>query len=417
MRCLIVGNGGREHALLYAVKKSRPDVELFATRPNAGMSGMCNAVNVSPEDPRGIVDFSKKNGIDLVVAGPEVPLSLGLANMAGEAGVNVLGPVKEGARLEASKSFAKRLMKKQEVPTADYEIFHEPEKAADYLKQCRYPVVIKADGLAAGKGVFIVYSQAEACGVIEEVMVKKVFGPAGISVVIEEFLKGREVSYICLIDGENVLPLASSKDHKRIYDGDTGPNTGGMGAFSPAELSPGQEEFVVEKVIKPVLAGLRERGIVYRGFLYAGLMLTKDGIKVLEFNCRSGDPETQPIVMRAESDLFDAFYRAASGTLAGVKLSWSPDAALTVVAVSKGYPGIYEKGREINGLDEIVESDDVRIFHAGTSFKDNRAVTSGGRVLNVTARGATIQEAREKVYSVIERISFDGIYYRSDIGL
>ncbi|MBI5826308.1 MAG: phosphoribosylamine--glycine ligase [Deltaproteobacteria bacterium] len=358
-----------------------------------------------------------KERIDLTVVGPEVPLTLGIADEFERAGLRIFGPSRLASEIEGSKAFSKGLMARYNIPTARYREFSDPLEARAYVKEIAPPLVVKADGLAAGKGVVICAAEDEALEAIENIMVKKAFGPSGARVVIEEFLEGEEASFLAVTDGKTVVPLAPAQDHKAIYDGDMGPNTGGMGTYSPAPLmTPELEREVMERVMKPMVEAMEAEGRPYRGVLYAGLMIGGVGVKVLEFNCRFGDPETQPIMMRLEDDLFDLLMRAAEGRLAGVRLKWSDKHAVCVVMAAGGYPGDYARGSVISGLDEAGGMEDVMVFHAGTAFKDGHVVTSGGRVLGVTALGNGIKEAIERAYRAVELISWEGAYYRKDIG-
>ena len=349
--------------------------------------------------------------------GPEAPLVAGIVDEFENRGLKIFGPSKEAAKLEGSKAFSKEMMKKYGVPTADFEVFDDPEKAKEYIKEKGAPIVVKADGLAAGKGVVVARNVEEALEAIDKIMIEKVFGDAGNRVVVEDCLFGEEASYLVVTDGENFIPLATAQDHKAVFDGDKGPNTGGMGAYSPAPvLSKEMEKEVQERVIKPILRGMKEEGHPFKGILYAGLMITEEGPKVLEFNVRFGDPEAQVILRRLKTDLVDVCQSVIEGNLID-SLEWIPETAICVVLASKGYPGKYEKGKVIIGIEEAEKIDNVVVFHAGTAIKDGKLVTNGGRVLNVTALGKDIVEARENVYKAIEKIHFDGMHYRKDIGL
>ncbi|RLB58112.1 MAG: phosphoribosylamine--glycine ligase [Deltaproteobacteria bacterium] len=418
MRILLVGQGGREHALAWSLAKS-PEVEQVWCV--AGSDGMATENNVRclPElnaSPGPLVELARREGIDLVVVGPEQPLVEGLADSLQQAGIRTLGPVQAGARLEGSKVFAKRLMKRMGVPTADFEVFAEPAAAIEYLQAGDGRCVVKADGLAAGKGVFPCSSKAEAIEAVERIMVRRQFGSAGDRVVIESFLEGEEASCIALVDGRTVLPMASSQDHKRVFDQDRGPNTGGMGAYSPAPVLDDElQQQVRRQIMEPLMAGLAQEGVEYRGVLYAGLMITSSGPQVLEFNVRMGDPETQPLLMRLRSDLAQVLWACAEGRLSGVELQWDERPCVCVVMASGGYPGSYQKGKVIEGLPEAGRLEQVKVFHAGTRWQDGRFVTNGGRVLNVCALGADIRQARDQAYRAVEQIHFENAHWRRDI--
>jgi len=417
MKVLVIGSGGREHALVWKLAQSPKVEKIYGAPGNPGIAQIGECVNISPTDIKGLADFAEKEGIDLTVVGPEAPLVAGIVDEFESRGLKIFGPSKEAARLEGSKAFSKEMMKKCGVPTADFEVFDDPEKAKKYIKEKGAPIVVKADGLAAGKGVVVARNVEEALEAIDRIMVEKVFGDAGNRVVVEDCLFGEEASYLVVTDGENFIPLATAQDHKAVFDGDKGPNTGGMGAYSPAPvLSKEMEKEVQEKVIKPILRGMREEGHPFKGILYAGLMITEEGPKVLEFNVRFGDPEAQVILRRLKTDLVDVCQSVIEGNLID-SLEWIPETAICVVLASKGYPGKYEKGKVITGIEEAEKIDNVVVFHAGTAIKDGKLVTNGGRVLNVTALGKDIVEARENVYKAIEKIHFDGMHYRKDIGL
>jgi len=416
MRVLIIGSGGREHALAWKIAQSDEVEKIYAIPGNPGISEIGECVNIQVSDIKKIVEFAKDKGIDLTVVGPEAPLVAGIKDAFEEAGLNLFGPDKSSAKLEGSKSFAKTLMKELGVPTAEFEVFENPEEAKEFVKKAGVPIVIKADGLAGGKGVVVAKTYEEAFNAIDRIMVERVFGDSGKKVVIEEFLEGEEASYMVISDGEKYVPLATSKDHKQVFDGNKGPNTGGMGAYSPSTaITPQIEREIREKIIGRILEGMKKKGLTFTGVLYAGLMLTKEGPKVLEFNVRFGDPEVQAILRRLKSDLAQVLYSVAVGK--GVKdLEWKEEASVCVVLASKGYPGKYETGKEITGLNEKFD-EDVVIFHAGTKKVGDKILTAGGRVLNVTAIGKSLEEARTKVYESIKKIHFEGMHYRKDIGI
>ncbi len=416
MKVLVVGNGGREHALAWKIKQSPLVKKLYVARGNAGIWQIAEKVDISPTDVEKLVKFAKEEGIDLTVVGPEQPLSEGIVDAFEEAGLKIFGHRKNAAILEASKVFAKNFMKKYGIPTAFYETFDNEKEAIEFVKKMGTPIVIKADGLAAGKGVIIANTEEEAIQTIKDMFAGK-FGEASKRIVIEEFLEGEEASYIAMVKGEKLVPMATSQDHKRVYDNDKGPNTGGMGAYSPTPvITPEIEKQILEKIMYPTLKGMKEEGREMCGFLYAGLMIGPKGINVLEFNVRMGDPETQPIMRRLETDLVEHMLDILEGNIDNVQPKWSNKWAIGVVMASKGYPGPYEKGKVITGIEEAEKDPDVVVFHSGTDIKDGKLVTAGGRVLTVTALGNTLPEAKEKVYRAIEKIHFEGAHYRKDIG-
>ena len=420
MKVLIVGSGGREHALAWKASRSDLTSEIYVAPGNGGTALERDITNVeiSAEDIDGLASFALKNKIDLTIVGPEVPLVLGITDEFKKKGLRCFGPSKDAARLEGSKDFMKDFLSRNNIPTALYKSFTDINLAKDYVKNHSIPVVIKADGLAAGKGVIIANSTEEAVEAIEQCMEDKEFGEAGSKVVIEEFLEGEEASFIVLTDGNVILPLASSQDHKARDDGDKGPNTGGMGAYSPAPVvTTNLHKKIMDEVIIPTIEGLNKEGMNYCGFLYAGLMIDKNkNIKVLEFNCRFGDPETQPILLRMKSDLINLCFEAAEGKLVESEIFWDERVSLGVVMAAGGYPNNYDKGFEISGLLED-ETEDLKIFHAGTSLnKEDKVVTNGGRVLCVTALGSNTKEAKEKAYQRVKSIKWEKAYFRRDIG-
>ncbi len=417
MRILVVGNGGREHALLWKLSRDDPSAELYATRPNGGMAGLARAVPIAPTDIEALAGWARAEIIDLAVIGPEVPLAQGIADRFAKFGTPVFGPSAAAARIESSKAYAKDLMREAGVPTAGYRTFRDLEAAEGHLVEVGAPVVVKASGLAAGKGAVVCETVEEATLAVRSMLADFRFGEAGREVVIEEFMEGEELSVFALTDGENVVTLLPSQDHKRIGDGDTGPNTGGMGAYGPVSIATdallGE---VRDLVLLPTLAALAADDAPFRGLLYAGLMLTDAGPKVVEFNCRFGDPETQVVLPMMASPLLPLLVQIASGgSIAGMTAAARDGAALTTVLASGGYPGSYEKGKPIT-IPEDVESEHVLVFHAGTAISDGGLVTSGGRVLAVTGVGATLQEASGKSVAAAERIGFEGATYRRDIG-
>ncbi len=416
MKVLVVGNGGREHALAWKIKQSPLLTKLYVARGNAGIWQIAEKVDIAPTDVEKLIDFARKEKIDLTVVGPEQPLSEGIVDAFEKAGLKIFGHRKNAAILEASKVFAKNFMKKYGIPTAFYETFDNEKDAIDFIKKLGTPIVIKADGLAAGKGVVIANTEEEAVDTVKDMFGGR-FGEASKRIVIEEFLEGEEASYIAMVDGEKLVPMATSQDHKRVFDGDRGPNTGGMGAYSPTPvITPEVEKQTLEKIMYPTLKGMKAEGREMRGFLYAGLMIGTKGINVLEFNVRMGDPETQPIMRRLESDLLQHMLDILDGKIESVQPVWSNKWSIGVVMASKGYPGKYEKGFEITGIEKAEEDPDIVVFHAGTDLKDGKLITAGGRVLTVTAIGDTLMEAKEKVYKAVEKIHFEGAHYRRDIG-
>ena len=415
MDILVVGSGGREHAIIWKLAQSEKVDKIYAAPGNGGIASIAECVAIPVTDIEGICDFVCSHDIALTVIGPEAPLALGVVDALKARGRAAFGVNKAAAQLESSKGFAKKLMKKYNIPTAKYEIFTDIEEALAYVKKQAFPIVIKADGLAAGKGVVIAENLHEAENALKDMLVDHAFGTAGSSVVVEEFLLGEEVSVLALCDGENILPLVPSQDHKRALDGDKGLNTGGMGAYSPVNIyTPELAQKVLDKVLKPTLAALQAEGIEYKGIIYAGLMVNQGEPFVLEFNCRFGDPETEAVLFRMESDLLDAFEAVHTGSLDSYELKWSSEPAVCVIMASGGYPQKYEKGKKITGLENI-NSDKVAVFHAGTKLQDGQIYTDGGRVLAVTAKGADLKEACANAYAAIEKISFDNAMYRHDI--
>ena len=418
MKVLVVGGGGREHALVWKLSQSPLATQIFCAPGNAGIGELVELVEIAANDVPRLVRFAEEKRIDLTVSGPELPLTLGLIDELEAHGLRGFGPSRAAARLEESKAFAKELMRRSRVPTAFYSSFSDAEDAERYIDEIGAPIVVKADGLAAGKGVLVCQTVQEAKIAVNEIMRERIFGDAGDRVVVEQYLEGEEVSFMALTDGTTVLPLASSQDHKRAGDGDTGPNTGGMGAYSPAPvLTPDVRERIIREVMRPIIGELAERGITYRGVLYAGLMLTSQGPKVLEFNVRFGDPECQALLMRLQSDLLELMWMASeTGGLAGQRLTWDARAAACVVLAAGGYPGRYETGKEIRGLAQLRDWRDGVVFHAGTAYKDGRLVTNGGRVLGVTALGDDLAGAVCEAYRAVELIEWEGMHFRRDIG-
>jgi phosphoribosylamine--glycine ligase len=418
MKILVIGSGGREHALAWKLRQSPHTERIFCAPGNAGTAEIGENVAIPANDLQALVRFARENHVDLTVVGPDDPLAAGIVDLFAAEKLRAFGPTKSAARIEASKIFAKELMRAQKIPTAEANVFSDSSEALRYCEQAKFPVVIKADGLALGKGVIVAGDAAIARSTVDEMMNQRRFGDAGRRIVIEELLRGTECSLHALVDGENYLLLESARDHKRALDGDQGPNTGGMGAFSPANNwnSRLQAQFEAE-IMRPLLRGLLQKGIKFRGLLYPGLMITSEGPRVLEFNCRFGDPETQALLPRMKSDLLPLLKATIDGKIDTRAIEWDTRPAVTVVLASGGYPGKYETGKPISGLDHTAKLKDVQIFHAGTKRADGEVKTAGGRVLGVTALGSTIEEARERVYDAVSRIHFENCHYRRDVAL
>lgn len=419
MKVMIVGSGGREHALAWKAASSDRVERVLVAPGNAGTAlerGVEN-VPIQAADVEALVRFALEQGVGLTIVGPEDPLVKGIKDAFDRAGLSCFGPTGAAAQLEGSKAFTKDFLHRHRIPTADYGIFREMEPARRYIQERGAPIVVKADGLAAGKGVMVAFTEQEALDAAEGMLSGRAFGDAGRTIVVEDCLTGEEASFIVMVDGKNILPLATSQDHKARDDGDVGPNTGGMGAYSPAPVvTPEMDERIMAEVIEPTVQGMAEDGHLYTGFLYAGLMIGADGVpRVLEYNCRFGDPETQPILLRLRSDLIGLCSAALEGGLSGARADWDDRASLGVVMAAGGYPESYRKGDPISGLPET-ESGDLKVFHAGTALRDGRVVTAGGRILCVTALGATVEEAQSRAYEQARRISWDGAYFRTDIG-
>lgn len=419
-----MGGGGREHAIVWKLAQSPKVDKIYCAPGNAGIALDAECVPIKAEDIEGLCAFARESQIDLAVIGPEVPLAMGIVDEMEAAGIAAFGPNKKCSQLEASKAFTKDFLKRHSIPTAGYREFTDKQELLDAVGIFGYPMVLKADGLAAGKGVVIAETEEDARKAIEEMMGEKVFGSAGDKVVVEEFLTGVEASMLCFVDEHTIVPMESAQDYKRIFDGDKGPNTGGMGTYSPSLVFDKElEERIRREILEPTLKGFQEDGLDFKGVLFIGLMITKDGPKVIEFNNRFGDPEAQSVLMRLDSDLADIFTAVTENRLSETEMKWSDKKAVCVVLASGGYPGSYEKGKEITGLDKVDE--DVVVFHAGTASDHicdasscrSAIVTSGGRVLGVTAVGATHEEARQKAFDNVKRISFEGMQYRNDIGL
>ena len=418
MRILVIGSGGREHALVWKLRQSSSVEGIFCAPGNAGTAQLAENVSIGAGELGSLARFAKQNRIDLTVVGPDDPLALGIVDFFAAQRLRIFGPNKTAARLEASKIFAKELMRARQIPTASARTFSDSTEALRYCEHVQFPVVIKADGLALGKGVIIAPDISTAKAAITAMMRENRFGEAGRRVVIEEFLRGSECSLHALVDGENYKLLATARDHKRAFDGDQGPNTGGMGAFSPADNWNSEREAQFDtKIMQPLLQGLREEGVVFRGLLFPGLMITDKGPRVLEFNCRFGDPETQAILPRMKSDLLPLLQATIDGKIDNCTIEWDERASVTVVMASGGYPDKYETGKPISGLAEAAELDGVHVFHAGTKRASDGVVTAGGRVLAVTALASSIEGARERAYEAVSRIHFEGCHYRRDIAL
>lgn len=417
MKVLVVGGGGREHALVWKIAQSPLVEKVYCAPGNPGIGTIAENVPLAVDDLPGLLAFAREREIGLTVVGPELPLSLGIVDLFEEHGLLIFGARRNAAIIEASKAFSKDLMKKYGVPTAAYDVFTEVEPAVAFIDKVGVPIVIKADGLAAGKGVIIAQSRDEAVATVTDMLSGNSFGSAGSRVVIEEFLVGEEASFLAFTDGKTIIPLASAQDHKAVFDGDKGPNTGGMGAYSPAPVvTPAIHDFAMAEVMKRTVDGMAAEGRPYRGVLYAGLMINGNDVKVLEFNARFGDPECQPLLMRMKSDIVPVLLGVARGDLSGVAVEWQDKAAVCVVMAAGGYPGDYRKGDVILGLEEAAAIDDLYVFHAGTAEKNGAVVTSGGRVLGVTGLGATVKEAIDRAYEGVGKISWDGVQFRNDIG-
>lgn len=417
MKVLVVGGGGREHALVWKIGQSPSVSKIYCAPGNAGIYRQAEIVSIKANDLDGLLRFALNESIDLTVVGPEEPLTRGIVDLFESNGLLIFGPGKNAAEIEGSKVFAKEMMRKYHIPTASFEVFNESRDAIDYIRRKGTPIVVKADGLAGGKGAIVCKTVEEAIKSVEKIMVEKIFGDAGDRIVVEEYLVGEEASYIAFTDGKTILPLASSQDHKPVFDGDEGPNTGGMGAYSPAPIvTYDVNERIIEKILRPIIYGLNEEGRPYKGVIYAGLMIHEGEPKVLEFNARFGDPETQPVFMRMRGDIIPVLEACIKGELSRCEIEWDRRVSVCVVMASKGYPGEYEKGKVIEGLNEVSSMKDIFVFHAGTALKDGVVVTNGGRVLGVTGLGEDIQKAIERTYEAVRRISWEGVHYRKDIG-
>ncbi|MDQ7782899.1 MAG: phosphoribosylamine--glycine ligase [Desulfomonilaceae bacterium] len=419
MKILIVGSGGREHTLAWKAAQSERVTEVILAPGNIGIAAepKCRLVDISSDDIARLRRFALDEKVDLTIVGPEAPLVGGLTDAFAQAGLRVFGPSQKASQLEGSKAFTKRLLKKYDIPSGDFQVFDDYDEASAYLKSITGPIVVKADGLAAGKGVYVCKDRNESLAALDAIMKQRAFGDAGDVVVVEECLVGEEASFIAFTDGKTVVPLAGSQDHKPAYDNDEGPNTGGMGAYSPAPvITPEMHERIMNRIMIPVVQAMEEEGAPYLGFLYAGLMIADGVPKVLEFNVRMGDPEAQPLLFRMNSDMIPFMTAAVDGTLAGMEIEWAPEHSVCVVMASGGYPGSYEKGKVITGLGEASAMEGVKVFHAGTGHGPDGIVTNGGRVLGVTAKAPGIAQAIDQVYKAVEKISWEKCHYRKDIG-
>jgi phosphoribosylamine--glycine ligase len=417
MKILVVGSGGREHALVWKLHSSPVVKKIYAAPGNAGISKLAECVEIAGEDLAGLAEFAQRKSIDLTVVGPELPLTLGITDEFQKRNLRIFGPTKMAAMIEGSKVFAKEFMKKYHIPTASFQVFDKAEEAIDFVKSSDMPLVIKADGLAAGKGVILAEDTESAVSAIKKIMVEKIFKDAGNKAVIENFLQGEEVTILAFTDGKTILSMPSSQDHKKIYDGNRGPNTGGMGAYAPTSIVDDRMmRRIYDEILEPTILGLEQEGIIYKGILYAGLMMTERGPKVMEYNCRFGDPETQVILPLLKSDLAEIFMSIIEGGLSLDEVEWTDDFAVCVILASAGYPDKYEKGKEIFGLDKLDQAEDVLVFHAGTKKEGKRVLTDGGRVIGVTAVDKNVEEAIHKAYASVDKIKFDGAQFRRDIG-
>ncbi len=418
MKVLIIGGGGREHALAWKIAQSPVVERLYCAPGNGGIAALAECVPIKAMDIKDVIGFAKRENIDLVVVAPDDPLAAGMVDALEAEGIRAFGPNKRAAYIESSKAFSKDLMKKYGIPTAGYEVFDNSEDALDFLKKSKYPIVVKADGLALGKGVIIAQSYQEAAKAVQDMMSDKMFGSAGDRIVIEEFLTGPEVSILTFTDGKTVVPMVSSQDHKRALDNDMGLNTGGMGTFSPSKLyTPELDAFCMKNIFLPTIEAMNQENRQFKGVLYFGLILTDDGPKVLEYNARFGDPETQVVLPRLKTDMMDILNAVIDERLDSVKIEWEDNAAVCVILASGGYPGKYRTGLGITGVDEAEKDPDIIVFHAGTKLESGQYFTAGGRVLGVTAVAESIDAARSKAYAAVDKISFDGMHYRKDIGV
>jgi len=417
MKVLVVGSGGREHALCWAIAKSPKCTKLYAAPGNAGMTAVAECIAIEAENIDGMLEFCVAQAVDFVVVGPEIPLVEGLVDKLKAVGIQAFGPSQKAAQLEGSKAWMKDLLARYSIPTAAYGLFDEPDAAKEFILKQDGPVVVKADGLAAGKGVIVCHNKNEAYAAIDHIMIERAFGSAGDEVLIEEFMPGEEVSFFALVDGTTAVAMASAQDHKAVHEGDVGPNTGGMGAYSPTPaIDKALHKKIMDEIIQPTINGMAADGCPFQGVLFAGLMITETGPKVLEFNVRFGDPECQVLMARMKSDPLEALLACAEGRLSETKITWQKNTALVVVMAAKGYPGKYAKGSHIHNLDAANAVSGVEVFHAGTTFKDNQVVSNGGRVLGVTSTGKTVKDAQHKAYTAVDMIDWPEGFCRRDIG-
>jgi len=417
MKVLVIGSGGREHALVWKIFQSELVDQIYAAPGNDGMNPLAERVDIASDNIDALADWAQENEIDLTVVGPEKPLVGGIVDEFQKRDLKIFGPNTKAAQIEGSKVFAKDILRKYDIPTAEYEVFNSAEAALDYFKECNYPIVIKAEGLAGGKGVVIATNVKEAEEAVEKIMEDRAFGEAGERIVVEDFLRGEEVSFLAFTDGKKIIPLAPAQDHKAVFDGDEGPNTGGMGAYSPTPfVSEDLEEEILKEILQPTIDAFRQEGIKYKGILYAGLMLTEMGPKVLEFNARLGDPETQVLLPRLKNDLVELMLKVIEEDLEDVEIDIKDESAVCVVLSSGGYPLSYKTGKEITGLDELNKYDNVLVFHAGSKKEGDKFVTDGGRVLGITVLENGLFDAINETYEMIEKVHFEDVHYRTDIG-
>tara|TARA_B100001964_G_C14192236_1_gene581638 strand:+ start:357 stop:1628 length:1272 start_codon:yes stop_codon:yes gene_type:complete len=417
MKVLVVGSGGREHSLCWAIAKSPKCDELFCAPGNAGIDSIAVCVDIAADDIDALVNFATGNGIDFVVVGPEAPLVDGLVDKLEAADIKAFGPNAKAAILEGSKGFMKDLSAKYNIPSAEYGRFNEPDSAKEFILRHHAPIVVKADGLAAGKGVIICRNEKEAYAAVDHILTERAFGGAGEEIIIEEFMQGEEASFFALVDGENAVALRAAQDHKAAHDGDEGPNTGGMGAYSPVPVvDDAMARRIMDEIIYPTLKAMKAEGRTYKGVLYAGLMITDEGPKLIEYNVRFGDPECQPLMVALKSDILEALIASAEGTIDKIKLEWHDEATLVVVMAANGYPGHHEKGTEINGIEDANAMDGVFVFHAGTRAENGQLLAAGGRVLGVTAKAKTVAQAQKLAYKAVDKIDWPGGFNRTDIG-
>lgn len=416
MKVLVIGSGAREHCLVDKLSQSPKVSKIYCAPGNGGTAQLAENIEIKADDLGRLLDFALKKNVGLTVVGPEIPLAMGIVDLFNDQGLKIFGPTKELAKLESSKVFAKEIMKKYGIPTADFKVFSQPDLAKEYIEKKGAPVVVKADGLAAGKGVMVCKNEAEAKQAVDTIMGKKKFGEAGEKIIIEDCLQGQELSLLAFSDGETILPLVSSQDHKRIFDNDQGPNTGGMGAYAPVPLLDRQSfDKIISEIFQPLIEGLRRENKIYKGILYAGLMIFNNKPNLLEFNVRFGDPEAQVVLPKLKGDLADIMLKAIDADLKQAKVEWDQRSFVCVVLASGGYPGKYQKGKEISGLEELEKEKDVLVYHAGTKKENGKILTNGGRVLSVVGSGLTLRGAKEKAYQAVDKINFKGVQYRKDI--